>query len=1580
MLATFVVNNFFDLDGGGDVVTGSLRNAVEEANATVGRDTIMFADFLFDNVIGSTINLDGRDNGGPLLLTDIAGVDIIGPGPAMIDGLTEEEVPGRLTINAAGNNRIFFINDGNDEVTSRVTISGVTLAGGSPQPDDEDGLGGAILNVENLTLSEVELRNNFAPSGGGAVHNSTGVLRIENSLVRDNTSLTGGGGIQTGEPDQDDDLPTTTIVNSTITGNTAIGVPVDDSPTGYGGGVYNRAGTTNIEQSTIYGNEASVYGGGVASRGFDPEADDMGMPTAMGGSSTTNIRSSIIVGNTAQMAPDDVGNAGMTDDDPPLPFEPQINSLGYNIFGVLSHPGMTSNPNIILPPGGTNDVVGADPTNIFIDNPAAMMPEAWLNDFGGILPVFMPDINKTDPMVGANLAIDRGDPDPMNVVGDFGQRGFAFARTADVTGMAMTPIIDIGAAELQVGNFVVNTVVDESDGRYAPVPVSVGVFPLNALTFVPDLSLREALELAEKNLATGVTATNVISFSQNLANKLANPDPLASTDAQTIQLTEGELVVTVPVNIAGPTTFELEIDASGNDPLPGVPGGGGSRVFSILETTAISDLILRGGDSQEFGGAILSSADLTLLNTTITENFTTGDGGGIYIAGGTVLIDSSTVYDNGAAISGGGIFVAAGNLTLRSSTVSGNTGTFVGGGVANYDGAVRIEYSTITNNTASSTFGSGIVSYRDGTATTEVRSSIISGNTINDVQHFRAGTDNIVSLGYNLVGDGNAVLTGAFAAPGDQTFADAMLAPLARLGGPTPVHRLLPGSPAVDAGDPNAGGLGNVPGFDQRGFPFERIENGVRIDIGSFEVQDNILFIGDLATDPAAGFSTFFAALEESNLTPTTETIVFLPSWLGEDFPDDLLVSDSVQIVGGNNGFRFFNTNIIVDDENDEALIDVSIDSLRFDSGTHIDSSENLTLTNMQFVDNVPEPNALEIIDGGAISHRVGKLTIVDSNFIGNSSERHGGAIFVDTGELEINNSFISGSSTGATDGSGGAIYIKDGTFTADNLYLTGNVAPGATGMGGALYAKNSTVTLNNAIVSGNSTAGSNSDGGAIAGINSNVTITGSAVSFNTTVGTQSSGGAIYVDGGTLTIQDTGLALNSTFGQDSSGGAVAATNADVTISSSSLNSNETSGFASHGGSIFSSGGNLEVRDSSVTNSAANQAGSNGGGIFTQKDFTGSDKALIINSTISGNYAANRGGGIYNAGGLLQIKYSTITDNSVPYFGAGGGVASYGSTFSTMTEVGSSIISSNHTLNDPVNLFSDVESVEGAVNSFSSLGYNIIGNGVQFTLDAFNAAGDQVGVVDPGLTELSFDISSGTFFHDIASDQSPAVNAGDPNADAGIGDVPEFDQRGAGFTRVFSSVRIDAGAIESAFGPLTPLVAGPDFDGDGDVDGSDFLAWQRGFGTTTGAMTADGDANSDGAVDGLDFGIWSMEYGTSGDEPSGVALAAASAPTSEPLVAAAVLVSDDSPAVGLQALPSVLVAEVADIGSSIAEDEAVEAHIAAEAVAAVRDDAFAGLSHRSDYRGGADSVIETPSDENDELEVAVEDMVFDWLGA
>ena len=82
----------------------------------------------------------------------------------------------------------------------------------------------------------------------------------------------------------------------------------------------------------------------------------------------------------------------------------------------------------------------------------------------------------------------------------------------------------------------------------------------------------------------------------------------------------------------------------------------------------------------------------------------------------------------------------------------------------------------------------------------------------------------VTSLGHNLDSDNAWNLTDPDDLPGE----DPLLGPLPDNGGPTETHALLPGSPAIDAGDDSA-----APDTDQRGAPRPY---GPASDIGAFEL------------------------------------------------------------------------------------------------------------------------------------------------------------------------------------------------------------------------------------------------------------------------------------------------------------------------------------------------------------------------------------------------------------------------------------------------------------------------------------------------------------------------------------------------------------------------------------------------------------------------------------------------------------------------------------------------------------------------------------------------------------------------
>jgi hypothetical protein len=105
-----------------------------------------------------------------------------------------------------------------------------------------------------------------------------------------------------------------------------------------------------------------------------------------------------------------------------------------------------------------------------------------------------------------------------------------------------------------------------------------------------------------------------------------------------------------------------------------------------------------------------------------------------------------------------------------------------------------------------------------------------------------------------------------------------------------------------------------------------------------------------------------------------------------------------------------------------------------------------------------------------------------------------------------------------------------------------------------------------------------------------------------------------------------------------------------------------------------------------------------------------------------------------------------------------------------------------------------------------------------------------------------------------------------------------DQLTAGFPGVYYGLSPSGTAIFRHVHVSDAPILDADFDGNGQVDGNDFVAWQRGLGSTGAAATlAGGDANGDNVVDAADLALWKSNFGSGGlsavPEPTSVALSA-----------------------------------------------------------------------------------------------------------
>jgi predicted outer membrane repeat protein len=1439
MLAVYTVVNLDDtfINDDGDVETteGSLRDAIEQSNDSEDEnDFIVFAPGLSGTIFLNNDQIEITDD-----------VQIIGPSNQLI------------TVQADANSRHFFIDDGDDDESIGVQISGMTLQGGAIVTGDfDEQLGGSIWNKESLRMVEAVLANNTAGNGGGAIYVEVGNLSMTRSYVTGNSAggERGGGGILFGTDEDDpDNRPSGTILNSTISQNEASG--------GDGGGIFNRSGReVNIFNSTIVYNTGN-FGAGVASWGnpiaMNPD-DDPPDPVIF-----TNIHSSIFALNTPTGeedellgAPGDIDVVGTGEQEGPdgaeeMRLADSVVSTGFNIILLTN-----IDPMVFAP----TDQLDTDP--MLTEDP---------DDFGGSTPVYLP--------LPGSPAIDLGDGEEVPINAYFDQRGRHFTRE-------FGDGVDVGAAELQEAQFVVDLIADETDLMYSQPSIS------NDPYLFGDFSLREALLFSELN-----PLVDTITF-LDFREDPSNPDPTPSP-APTIRLTLGELRVFSSVFILGPT-YLLEVDASGNDPTPLINNADGSRVFRISDglnsfasDVTISSLALIGGDTVGRGGGILNQENLTLSQVTLRDHFASDDGGGLLHQLGTLTIDGTTISGNRSGDDGAGLFIDSSigpaTATITNATISGNVAGDRGAGIVNNGSSVRIEYSTITANNSASTFASGMANF-GADAETTVYSTIISGNVNRDVEAFAgAQPATFISEGYNFIGSGNSA--GRFLETGDKSGTNPMLAPLAVTGGMVATHRPVVGSPVLDAGDPAAmAGDGGVPATDQRGGTFTRVFDGdmdgtPRIDIGSYEVQPTILIV-DTAGDANDGdFSpgnfSLREAIELSNQNPLVDTIMFDPLLsvitTGGNNADTLTIRDSVKIVGPGSGdlavqaspvaanALILADNIFTIDDGTAGFITVEISGLELRNAQigAIKSRENLVIDDVTFINN------RSTTAGGAISHQLGSVTMKNSLVTGNSttvSGAGGGALYFfnvnGNSKLVFDYVTISGNSTSQTASNGGGVLLKNSVFEGRAVTISGNSTLGGASDAGGLFVDNSSVLFEESTISGNATVGANSEGGGmfVSGANSVVTLTKSSVlALNVTIGSQSRGAGAYVTAGVLNIDNAAVVQNRTTGLDSSGGGIAIAGGTVNVTGSSFQENTVVGINSHGGGIANLGGNLLVRSSTMVGNSAQfvvaEGGGRGGAIYSDTNLAGQTTS-IVNSTISGNSAPYRGGGVFNADGRTEILHSTITNNSTPFFNAGNGVGSQASE-STLTVIGSSIIAGN--VGAVSGLGSDVDSVGFASNTtFQSLGYNVVGTGN--SANVFVQAGDKTGITNPLLGPL---LNNGglTDTHAVLAN-SPAINAGSPAFNpASFTPALNADQRGPGFPRVLGG-RIDAGAFESAFSPLTA-----DFDSDGDVDSNDFMLWQRNVGKATGATKAQGDANGDGAVNDVDLAAWRSQFGATLSEPA-----------------------------------------------------------------------------------------------------------------
>ncbi len=588
---------------------------------------------------------------------------------------------------------------------------------------------------------------------------------------------------------------------------------------------------------------------------------------------------------------------------------------------------------------------------------------------------------------------------------------------------------------------------------------------------------------------------------------------------QAIVLSLDEVLVTDSLAIEGPGASQLTISRVGTGPVFSVDD------FAIagVPTVEFSGFRLAGRDDWTEGSAIVASANVTLSELEITGIETSGEtlirtsNGSldiiqsviqgnlsarnlIHFNGHDLSISRSSVLENNGRF----LIYSDGNVSIEDSTISRNTQVRGRGGILAYvtGGDFIVSQSTISENDDDALLayvddgtlivsGCTIIGNHDGvgfysetnTATAVVENSIV----VNDSSDLWGGGS--MGVRWSIIGNGGARLPAAN--PDEQgnivgdrgNPVDPQLGPLADNGGPTLTHLPLPGSPAIDAGDPAYPLTWST---DQRGLP--RIGGG-RVDMGAVETaspSDSIHIVDtlrdELDGDYGEGDFSLREAIELGNTTPGPATIVFSPELAGGTVAlslGQLAITDSMTILGrgadqltvsGETAARIFD----IDDGHTGTVIDVVISGLTLAGGSAVGnggairSTENLTVTGVEIIE------SQATAEGGGIHVEVDENTnvrITNTTLWQNQASSGGGvSAIIRGGTVSIVNSTIS-HNLASQDGGGLHVQADAGShLSLEHTTVTGNIADSdglGVGIGGGIFADH-VLSLDHAIVAGN--------------------------------------------------------------------------------------------------------------------------------------------------------------------------------------------------------------------------------------------------------------------------------------------------------------------------------------------------------------------------------------------------------------------------------------------------------------------------------------------------------------------------------
>lgn len=372
----------------------------------------------------------------------------------------------------------------------------------------------------------------------------------------------------------------------------------------------------------------------------------------------------------------------------------------------------------------------------------------------------------------------------------------------------------------------------------APLALALAA-ALGAAAALPGLALATTYTVttADDSAVGTCTSTSCTTLRAAVAAATSGTDTVmipSTLSGNTITLDiagKGHIVIAHSVTIQGPGANLLTV-SGGNAPTS---KGGIFYIGGSYYSLTVSGITLANGNAS-YGGALAAHGfhdNVTLDHVALVNNHANIGGGGFYVGRETVTVTHSTISGNSAGSFGGGFDSNYGTVSLIDSTVTGNSAGPPNGGSGGgfyIRGPLTVNNSTISGNT--SIIGSGFeINVYSGSVT----NSIISANSNQQFQSTGQGRTPTLTVSYSLINGSYYVGQGTtFSGSHLITGQDPKLGSLAYNGGPTQTLALLPGSPAIDAGNNST-----CETTDQRGVarPYDGDKNGSAIcDMGAFEV------------------------------------------------------------------------------------------------------------------------------------------------------------------------------------------------------------------------------------------------------------------------------------------------------------------------------------------------------------------------------------------------------------------------------------------------------------------------------------------------------------------------------------------------------------------------------------------------------------------------------------------------------------------------------------------------------------------------------------------------------------------------